>query len=340
MHKNEISINSIVKNLIQQGEKETVKILTALARLPKIILISDSTTSAIKNQFLEANFSVRIESDKNNFSIPKLTSEDLILVANPTHLFLAEIAKTTAAQLFIMTKDPHPEYDETLHDGQFHQNDFENHLKKIEILWPEIKEAMKSEQNDPEDLRPALFLDRDGVVIEHVDYINSPGDVKLKEGISDLINEAHKRSWVVVLITNQSGVGRGYFKWKDFDAVQLRMMQLLAQNGAWIDRVVVAGYHESSKSYDGHRYPHFRKPRSSMIMSVIQDLRIDLQNSWMLGDRTLDIRTGYNAGVKNLVLMTSKKDEIEESPLRTKDNKKIIFKIIESLKELGLFSLK
>lgn len=328
--------NSVLKKLTQNREKEVIQLLTALARLPEILIIYDSHENKYEDGFLSSNFSIQSESYKNPLRVSKLTSEDLILCLNPTDADLTELAKKTAAQIFVINGDINHKYDETLHDGQFSKKDFKSYLKKVEEIWPNIKGSLASHPDFDGNLRPALFLDRDGVVIEHVDYIQSPGDVRLNEGIAELINEAHNKNWIVVLITNQSGVGRGYFAWKDFDAVQLRMMQLLAKKNAWIDRVVVAGYHDSSQTYEGQMHPHFRKPRSSMIMSVAQELRIDRESSYMVGDRTLDIRTGYNAGVGNLYLLKSEIVEIEQSPLQTYNNRTIEFRIVSDLAKITL----
>ena len=77
--------------------------------------------------------------------------------------------------------------------------------------------------------RPALFLDRDGVIIKDLDYISDPNDVTLEGGILELLFNAYIADWKVVVITNQSGISRGFFDWSDYDKVTRQMMKLLGK---------------------------------------------------------------------------------------------------------------
>ena len=95
--------------------------------------------------------------------------------------------------------------------------------------------------------RPALFLDRDGVIIEDTNYISDPLDVRLCPGIGELINSAYIHNWHVVIITNQSGISRGYFSWNDYEKVTSRILDLLG-NSSPVSAIYANGYMSCTSS--------------------------------------------------------------------------------------------
>ncbi len=145
--------------------------------------------------------------------------------------------------------------------------------------------------------RPALFLDRDGVVIEDVGYIGSPIDVKLIPGAGEVISAANRIGWPVILVTNQGGIGLGYFDWADFAAVQERIYDLLAPERAHIDAVFANPYHPRGNGDYQHNDHPSRKPNPGMLQAAARWLSIDLENSWIIGDHATDLAAGKNAGI-------------------------------------------
>jgi D-glycero-D-manno-heptose 1,7-bisphosphate phosphatase len=141
---------------------------------------------------------------------------------------------------------------------------------------------------------PALFLDRDGVLIDDVHYLSDPNGVHVLAGADELLRLASARGWSVVVITNQSGIARGFFDWQAYDAVTERMLAALEARLA-IDAIYANGY-----GPDQGAQP-WRKPNPGMLVEAASDLNIDLSRSVLVGDRLSDLQAGLNAEVPTLV---------------------------------------
>jgi D-glycero-D-manno-heptose 1,7-bisphosphate phosphatase len=141
---------------------------------------------------------------------------------------------------------------------------------------------------------PALFLDRDGVLIDDVHYLSDPDQVHVLAGADALLMLAWARGWPVVVITNQSGISRGFFDWDSYDAVTERMLAKLEVPGA-IDAIYANGYGPDQASQ------HWRKPNPGMLVEASSDLNIDLRRSVLVGDRLSDLRAGLNADLCTLI---------------------------------------
>jgi D-glycero-D-manno-heptose 1,7-bisphosphate phosphatase len=143
--------------------------------------------------------------------------------------------------------------------------------------------------------RAALFLDRDGVVIEEVHYLHKPADVRLIEGAAGLIGEANKSGVPVILVSNQAGIARGFYGWEEFIAVQDKVLDDLAQEDVFLNGVFVCPHHGDGKPpYDTAEHP-WRKPNPGMLIAAAQRLPVDLGASWIVGDQASDLEAGKNA---------------------------------------------
>jgi len=149
--------------------------------------------------------------------------------------------------------------------------------------------------------RPALFLDRDGVVVEEAHYLHKVEDVSLTPNAAQTIKAANARNVPVILVTNQAGVGYGYFGWDEFVAVQARILSDLAQDGAHIDGVFACPFHAKAKGVYVHDDHPARKPNPGMLLLARERLGVDLAQSWIVGDRSLDVLAGKNAGLTGAV---------------------------------------
>jgi len=145
--------------------------------------------------------------------------------------------------------------------------------------------------------RPALFLDRDGVVVEEAHYLHKVEDVSLTPNAATTIKAANARNIPVILVTNQAGVGYGYFGWDEFVAVQARILGDLAQGGAHVDGVFACPFHAKAKGVYVHEDHPARKPNPGMLLLAHERLGVDLTKSWIVGDRSLDVLAGKNAGL-------------------------------------------
>lgn len=153
-------------------------------------------------------------------------------------------------------------------------------------LWREVRTAVAGVPP-----RPALFLDRDGTLIELVDYIKTPDDVRpIAEAVA-LTARAQANDMATVLVTNQSGIARGYYDWQHFAAVQQAVIAAVAAGGGQIDAVYACPALPDSGAA-------CRKPNPGMLLAAAQDLTLDLRQSWIVGDAASDLAAGANAGLR------------------------------------------
>lgn len=146
--------------------------------------------------------------------------------------------------------------------------------------------------------RPALFLDRDGVVVEEVDYLRRVEDVALIRGAARTIAAFNAQGTPVVLATNQSGIARGYFDWARFDDIQAEIARRLAEEGARLDAVFACGYHEKGEGALRLASHSWRKPGPGMFHAAAEALGVVLTNSVMVGDRAQDLAAARGAGLR------------------------------------------
>lgn len=155
-------------------------------------------------------------------------------------------------------------------------------------LWCEISAA---------DLagRAALFLDRDGVIVVDTDYLGRSEDLRLIPNAAAAIARVNALGIPVVVVTNQSGIGRGYYDWKGFHAVQAALTTALAAEGAHLDAVLACAYHHDARGTMAVADHPWRKPRPGMILEAQRRMRLDLSRSWIVGDRAHDLAAGLAA---------------------------------------------
>ena len=143
--------------------------------------------------------------------------------------------------------------------------------------------------------RKAIFFDRDGVLINDVNYIKKPEEVNLLNGVIDLIKYAKQKDFLIFVITNQSGIARGFFTWEDYEKVSKKMLEIINLPEA-ICAIYANG--EGPNNLDKNSW---RKPNPGMILRAAKDFNLDLWNSVLVGDRLSDLISGEKAGIKNLV---------------------------------------
>jgi len=141
----------------------------------------------------------------------------------------------------------------------------------------------------------AVFLDRDGVILEDTGYLKDPNDAKLCEGAKDLLKALAINKIPAIVVTNQSGIGRGYYEWKDYEAITEKMLYLLGSPA-----LITAIYANSCVPGMGDDID-WRKPKPGMIIAASVDYGIRLNKSVMVGDRLCDLQAGRAAGIGRLV---------------------------------------
>lgn len=146
--------------------------------------------------------------------------------------------------------------------------------------------------------RPCLFLDRDGVIVEETNYLHRIEDVRIIPGVGDAIARVNDAGVPVVMVTNQAGIGRGYYRWSEFDAVQEHILSLLERQGAHFEAVFACAYHaDGIDAYAVADHP-WRKPADGMLREAEAMLGVDLAQSFIVGDTLTDMQAGAAAGLK------------------------------------------
>ena len=153
--------------------------------------------------------------------------------------------------------------------------------------------------------RPALFLDRDGAVIEDTGYLHRVQDIVVIGGAAELIAAANRCSIPVIMVTNQSGIGRGYYGWTEFNSVQNAIIASLSTAGATIDAVYACAHHPQGQGDLAHPDHPARKPNPGMLLQAAAALALDLKSSWLIGDKADDVEAAKRAGIAGALLVAT-----------------------------------
>ena len=143
--------------------------------------------------------------------------------------------------------------------------------------------------------QPAVFLDRDGTLMHEVNYCRDPALVRVFDGAREALRKLKAGGFVLVIITNQSGIARGLLTDADFHAVQARLLELLG------DDLIAATYMcpDGPAGESGRR-----KPSPAMVLEAARDLGLDLARSWFVGDKDIDMQCGLAAGTRAVLVRT------------------------------------
>lgn len=163
---------------------------------------------------------------------------------------------------------------------------------------------------------PAVFFDRDGVLIEDSHYVGSVADVRLIPGVADAVRLVQAAGYATVVVTNQSGVARGMFA---EDVVHQVHRHIEAETGLTFDRWEHCPHHPDGTVPEFARDCDCRKPKPGMLRRAAAALDLDLSRSWMIGDRAGDLVAGFAAGCRSILVRTgygAKVDIHEPDPAR------------------------
>lgn len=158
-------------------------------------------------------------------------------------------------------------------------------------------------------MKPCMFFDRDGTLIEERNYLSDPSQVALIPGAAEAVRLARQAGYLAVVLTNQSGVGRGYFTMAEVETVQRRLEELLAEEGARLDAIYVCPHAPG----DGCAC---RKPLPGLAVQAAGDLGIDLSASWMIGDKAADLELAAAAGMRGALVLTGYGASVPQEALR------------------------
>lgn len=144
--------------------------------------------------------------------------------------------------------------------------------------------------------RRAIFVDRDGTLIAEKNYLHKPEEVEFVQGAILALKKAVDAGFVIIMITNQAGVGRGYFTMNDVESVHEHLGQEMATHDVSFVKIYVAPEAPGSPSRG-------RKPSPQFLFDARDEYDLDLSASYMIGDKLIDLECGWNAGVRKSILV-------------------------------------
>lgn len=152
--------------------------------------------------------------------------------------------------------------------------------------------------------RPAVFLDRDGTIIEDREYVRFPEEVALIPRAAEGIRKLREAGLPVFVVSNQSGIARGVLTERDVEEVNLRMIALLAVEGAGVDGIYLCPHHPEGDEPMYRAECECRKPKPGLLESAAREHELDLERSYLVGDSARDLEAGRAAGTKTVLVLT------------------------------------
>ena len=149
-----------------------------------------------------------------------------------------------------------------------------------------------------------VFIDRDGTISEEVGYINHPSRFQVYSWAGEAIRNLNVNGLKAIVVTNQAGVARGYFKESLIHEVHQKLRDEMNHSGAYLDAIYYCPHHPSSGDPPYRLDCDCRKPKPGMLLRAALELEIDLKNSFMIGDRYSDIELAHNAGTKSIFVLS------------------------------------
>jgi D-glycero-D-manno-heptose 1,7-bisphosphate phosphatase len=163
-------------------------------------------------------------------------------------------------------------------------------------------------------IRPAVFLDRDGTIIEDVGFLRDLSQIDLLPWSADAIRRLNDAGLAVVVTTNQSGVGRGYYDEAHVQATHAALDTMLNAAGARIERYYYCPHYPESIDPRYRVECDCRKPASGLLRRAAADLGIDVTRSWMVGDWWRDVQAGIGAGTRTILIRSGRSDTHRPAP--------------------------
>jgi len=170
--------------------------------------------------------------------------------------------------------------------------------------------------------QPAIFIDRDGTLIEEVNFLHRVEDLRYFPFTDEAVRLLKNAGFLVLMVTNQSGIGRGIYTEGDMNSVHERIQADLTEK---LDAIYFCPHLPTAEC-------RCRKPRLGMIEDAMVDFSIDMENSWMIGDKNLDVDLGHHAGIRPILVKTGYGEKhlptLERPPFAVADNLLDAVKII------------
>ncbi|MDD5361680.1 MAG: HAD family hydrolase [Ignavibacteria bacterium] len=154
-------------------------------------------------------------------------------------------------------------------------------------------------------MKKAIFLDRDGTINHDVGYLSKKKDIKILQGAHEALSVFKSLGYLNIVVTNQSGIARGYYTEEDLKDIHDEFLNLLnSDNRVLIDDIFYSPYHTEGIVKKYTMESNTRKPGTGMIMLAVEKYEIDLNQSFLIGDSLVDMQCARNAGIKKILVMT------------------------------------
>jgi len=165
-------------------------------------------------------------------------------------------------------------------------------------------------------MTPAVFLDRDGTLIEERNYLDRLDLIAPFPGVAAALTRLRDAGFALVLVTNQAGVARGYFDERFVRAAHVHLAELFARDGIVLDGYYYCPHHPEGAVEAYRRRGRCRKPAPGMVEEAARDLDLDVARSFVIGDKWLDVELAKNAGARGILVRTGYGADIEAEPPR------------------------
>jgi D-glycero-D-manno-heptose 1,7-bisphosphate phosphatase len=181
-------------------------------------------------------------------------------------------------------------------------SNYHNSSPNYGIIWSEFLAQLFLVIEAVESVKKALFLDRDGVIIDYIPYLSKPEQVKLPLGAGLALQAWQAAGYELVIFTNQSGVNRGYFTLEDVNAIHEQIKQEYSQYGVKFTKILICPHQPADNC-------NCRKPSPKLILEYAQQQEIDLSQSWFIGDAPSDLECAIKAGCQPVLVLTGRGQE-------------------------------
>lgn len=153
-------------------------------------------------------------------------------------------------------------------------------------------------------MRKAVFIDRDGTLIDERHFIGNPDDVRFIAGSEQALRTLHNLGYALVVVSNQSGVARGLLSISDVEAVNQRIMEILSSQGIEIDGIYYCPHYAGGSVAEYSIECDCRKPSPGMLLKAATELGLEIESSFVIGDKVSDVELGFNSGSTAILVLS------------------------------------
>jgi len=171
--------------------------------------------------------------------------------------------------------------------------------------------------------RRAIFLDRDGTLLDELGYLARPEDLRLIAGVGPPLVKLREAGFFLCVVTNQSGIARGLLDEDDLAAIHERMRTELEREGAYLDAILHCPHHPKHGTPPLRRDCHCRKPSPGLILEAASRFAVDLSQSWVIGDSARDLESGRRASIEGRILVLTGKGRETEAGLSPEERAQV-----------------